>query len=47
MSRHAIISYFKSVLRLVGYVVILIDIKVAVGILVASEIVGIIEEIGH
>jgi hypothetical protein len=34
----------KSVVRIAGYAAILIDLKVAVIILVASEFVGILEE---
>jgi hypothetical protein len=42
---HQIISFIKSSARLVGYIAILINIPVAVSILVASEILGIVEEL--
>lgn len=44
---HQTISFIKSALRIAGYVAILYSIGYAVGLLVVSELVGILEEIGH
>jgi hypothetical protein len=51
-SEHAKISYLKSGIRILGYTCLLfVDhhpvIVLAGGILIASEILGIIEEFGH
>jgi hypothetical protein len=35
----------KSVIRVGGYCLIFIDIEVAAGILIASEVIGVIEEL--
>jgi len=43
--KHKIISFVKSAIRLIGYATILINIPAAVGILVLSEIIGIVEEL--
>jgi hypothetical protein len=45
--KHQTISFIKSVIRIIGYVLIPIDLWLAAIILVTSEIVGIVEEIGH
>lgn len=45
--RHQTISFVKSVIRLLGYALLLINVPVAVMILIASEVVGIVEEVGH
>lgn len=45
--RHQHISFIKSGIRLFGYVLLPVNIMLAATILVASEIVGILEEIGH
>lgn len=45
--RHKDWSYIKSTIRIIGYILIPINISVAAGALVGSEIVGIIEEIGE
>ena len=42
---HRIISFIKSGIRIVGYLVIPINIPAAVALLVVSEAVGIIEEL--
>jgi len=42
---HQIVSFIKSGMRLVGYVVIPYDLVGATTILVASELVGIYEEL--
>lgn len=47
---HAKISYAKSGLRIAGYFLLLLISKEAlpaVIVLVASEIIGVVEEIGH
>ena len=43
--RHLQISLFKSVIRIVGYIPLVVDIEIAVAVLVASEGIGIIEEL--
>jgi|TARA_R110000868_G_scaffold294284_3_gene554908 hypothetical protein len=43
--RHLQISLFKSVIRIVGYILLVVDIEIAVAVLVASEVIGIIEEL--
>ena len=42
---HFNVSMVKSVLRIVGYGLLLLDITTAVFILILSEVLGIIEEI--
>jgi hypothetical protein len=44
---HQQISFLKSAIRIVGYVAIPLDLLTAAVVLVVSEVVGIIEEIGH
>ena len=43
--KHQIVSFIKSGIRILGYVLIPFDILWAAGILVLSEAVGIIEEL--
>ena len=43
--KHQLISFIKSGIRLLGYVLIPFNIHIAVGVLVVSEIIGIIEEL--
>tara|TARA_B100001996_G_scaffold92120_1_gene68626 strand:- start:775 stop:975 length:201 start_codon:yes stop_codon:yes gene_type:complete len=43
--KHQIISFIKSGIRLGGYFLLLFSLEVAVGILILSEIIGIIEEL--
>jgi hypothetical protein len=43
--KHQLISFIKSGIRIVGYVFILINIPIAVGLLILSEIIGIVEEL--
>jgi len=43
--KHQLISFIKSGIRLLGYVLIPFNILIAVGVLVVSEIIGIIEEL--
>lgn len=42
---HQIISFVKSSIRIFGYVMLVVNIPVAMGILVVSEVIGIIEEL--
>ena len=42
---HQIISFVKSSVRIFGYVMLVVNIPVAMGILVVSEVIGIIEEL--
>ncbi len=42
---HQIISFIKSGIRILGYVLIPFNLSLAAGILVGSEVVGIIEEL--
>jgi len=51
-SEHAVISYFKSGIRIIGYLCfLLVDhhpcIVVAGAVLIFAEMFGIVEEIGH
>ena len=41
---HAIMSFIKSGVRIVGYGFLPFDIWVAAGLLIAAELIGIIEE---
>lgn len=43
--KHQIISFIKSGIRLLGYVLIPFNLTAAVAVLVISEVVGIIEEL--
>ena len=43
--KHQIVSFIKSGIRILGYVLIPFDLLWAAGILVVSEVVGIIEEL--
>lgn len=45
--RHQTLSFIKSAFRIAGYIIIPVDIVSAVLVLIASEGIGIIEEIGH
>ncbi len=42
---HKIVSFIKSGVRLGGYFLLMFNLEVAVGILILSEIIGIIEEL--
>jgi hypothetical protein len=42
---HQIISFIKSGIRLVGYGLLLYSLEFAVGVLILSELIGIIEEL--
>ena len=42
---HQIISFIKSGIRLVGYGLLLYSVPIGVGLLILSELIGIIEEL--
>ena len=43
--KHQLVSFIKSAIRLVGYSLLLVNLEVAVGVLILSEVIGIIEEL--
>ena len=43
--KHQQISFAKSFLRLAGYVLLFINLPIAASVLIASEILGVIEEL--
>lgn len=45
--KHQTISFVKSFFRLGGYVLLLVNLPLAAGVLFFSEVIGILEEIGH
>jgi hypothetical protein len=45
--KHQTISFNKSAIRLAGYCWLPFDHWIAAGVLVVSELLGIVEEIGH
>jgi hypothetical protein len=45
MTYHTKISLVKSVFRSIGFVLLLIDIKIAISVLLLSEVFGIVEEL--
>ena len=42
---HQIVSFIKSGIRIVGYILIPFDLVIAASVLVVSEIIGIVEEL--
>lgn len=42
---HFRISMLKSALRMIGYVVLVLDLRIGVGLLLISEFIGIVEEL--
>jgi hypothetical protein len=44
MTTHTKISYLKSGVRIVGYAALIVSFPAAVVILIASELIGILEE---
>jgi hypothetical protein len=42
---HQRISFLKSAIRIVGYILLPVDILIASAVLVVSELIGIIEEL--
>ena len=43
--KHQLVSFLKSGVRLLGYIFLPFDIYIAMGILLVSEVIGIIEEL--
>jgi len=42
---HQMISFIKSGIRILGYVFLPFDLTIAMGVLIFSEIIGIVEEL--
>jgi hypothetical protein len=43
--KHQIISFIKSGVRILGYGLLIINLPIAVGVLIFSEVIGVIEEL--
>ena len=43
--KHQLVSFLKSGVRLLGYIFLPFDLYIAMGILLVSEVIGIIEEL--
>lgn len=43
--KHQIISFIKSGIRILGYILLPFNLLIAAGVLIFSEIIGIIEEL--
>tara|TARA_R100001509_G_scaffold124347_1_gene77960 strand:- start:1287 stop:1484 length:198 start_codon:yes stop_codon:yes gene_type:complete len=43
--KHQIISFIKSGIRILGYGLLLYSVPIAVGVLIFSELIGIVEEL--
>ena len=43
--KHQVVSFIKSGVRLLGYIFLPFNLYIAMGILLVSEIIGIIEEL--
>mgnify|MGYP003113045447 CR=1 FL=1 len=43
--KHQLVSFVKSAIRLLGYVLLPFDLGIAMGVLIVSEIIGIAEEL--
>jgi len=43
--KHQIISFIKSGIRIIGYGLLIVNVPIAVGVLIFSELIGIIEEL--
>ena len=43
--KHQLVSYIKTGSRILGYLLLFVDVPTAAGVLVMSEIVGIVEEL--
>ena len=43
--KHQLVSFLKSGIRILGYVFLPFDLTIAMGVLIFSEIVGIVEEL--
>lgn len=42
---HRAVSFIKSIIRIGGYVLLMVDLEAAVSVLVLSELVGVVEEL--
>ena len=43
--KHQIVSFAKSGVRILGYGLLIVNLPIAVGVLIFSEVIGIIEEL--
>ena len=43
--KHQVISFIKSGIRILGYGLLIVNLPIAVGVLIFSEVIGIIEEL--
>ena len=43
--KHQIISFIKSGVRILGYSLLIVNLPIAVGVLIFSEVIGIVEEL--
>ena len=43
--KHQLVSFLKSGIRILGYVFLPFDLTIAMGVLIFSEIIGIVEEL--
>jgi len=43
--KHQVISFIKSGVRILGYGLLIVNLPIAVGVLIFSEVIGIIEEL--
>ena len=43
--KHQVISFIKSGIRILGYGLLVVNLPVAVGVLIFSEVIGIVEEL--
>jgi len=43
--KHQIISFVKSGVRILGYGLLIVNLEIAMGVLIFSEIIGIVEEL--
>lgn len=44
---HQTVSFIKSGIRIAGYLLMFVSIPWAATVLVASEVIGVLEEVGH
>lgn len=42
---HTVVSWFKSMARILGYIWLLLSLKVGIALLLIAEVLGIIEEL--
>ena len=43
--KHQMVSFIKSGIRILGYGLLVVNLPIAVGVLIFSEVIGIIEEL--